>query len=244
MSGLRRSIRVLLRAAMRGRHRLLVEGELPDQAVLLVANHSSHLDTAAVLAAVGGSPSRLRVAAAADYFFRNRLAGAAAGGLLGAFPFPRDRGCRTGLRRCSTLVAAGESVLIFPEGTRAAAGARCNFKPGVGLLARGGTSVVPVGIAGTAEALPRGSRRLGRGRVVVVIGRPMAFGDDVDARRAASEMESAVNALVIRAEALRGGQFPSQAPSAQALRAAVSWPASTSVPPISPSARRMRSIPR
>ena len=42
--------------------------------VILVANHVSHLDTPVILAAL---PRRLRkrtvVAAAADYFYRNRL---------------------------------------------------------------------------------------------------------------------------------------------------------------------------
>jgi 1-acyl-sn-glycerol-3-phosphate acyltransferase len=232
-----------LRALLRWRYALVVEGELPAGAVVIVANHSSHLDTAAVLAALGGHPTPLRVAAAQDYFFRNRVIGAAAASLLGAFPFPREGGCRAGLRRSRTFVEEGESVLVFPEGTRAAAGAACRFKPGVGLIARGGVAVLPLGIAGTGAAMPKGARFAARGRIAVVIGRPLSFDTGVAPGVAAAAMEASVNQLVVRAEALRG-QLPNQLPSAQARSTAVSWPARTSVPPTSSSARRIRSIPR
>ncbi len=228
---------------MRTRFHLRVEGGVPEGALLIVANHASHLDTVAVLAALGHRGTAVRVAAAEDYFFRNRVLGAAAVSLLGAFPFPRRGGCRAGLRRARALVEGGESVLVFPEGTRATAGDNCSFKPGVGLLAQGGVPILPMGIAGTAEAMPRGARRPGHGQVVVVIGTPLCFGRGCAPATAAAELEHYVNRLVARAENLRR-QVPSQLPSAQARSAAVSWPASTSVPPTSSSARRMRSIPR
>src|SRR5687768_4875842 len=74
---------------------LSVEGveRLPlDRPLLLTANHSSHLDAPAVLAAL---PRPLRdrtlVAAAADYFYRDPLR-AAASSLLGAYSFARRGG--------------------------------------------------------------------------------------------------------------------------------------------------------
>src|SRR5262249_35146638 len=103
---------------------LTVEGaeRLPARGpLLLVANHASHLDAPVVLAAL---PARLRdrtlVAAAEDYFFRDRLRGSAAT-LFGAFALAR-RGpaarLRRGLAGVAARLAAGWSVLLFPEGTR------------------------------------------------------------------------------------------------------------------------------
>jgi 1-acyl-sn-glycerol-3-phosphate acyltransferase len=126
---------------------------------LLVANHASHLDAPLVLAALPGEVrARLAVAAAEDRFFRSRPLGLAASLGLGAFPFPRGRGCAVGLLRARRLLEAGWHVLLFPEGTRSRDGRPGRFRSGAVHLARSaGVPVLPIGIAGTHALMPPGA---------------------------------------------------------------------------------------
>jgi 1-acyl-sn-glycerol-3-phosphate acyltransferase len=153
-----------------------VEGieNLPDRGVpvLLVANHSSHLDTPSILRALPRrARSRVAVAAAADYFFRTRTRSLAAPLVLNAFPFSREGSVRASLERCGDLVDRGWSVLVYPEGTRSRTGELQPFRSGIGLLATElRVPIVPIGIEGTHALLPKGRRRPGRGPVTVRFG--------------------------------------------------------------------------
>ena len=146
-----------------------------DSPVLLVANHSSHLDTPSILRAL---PRRLRarvaVAAAADYFFRTRALACTVSLLLNAFPFSREGAVRSSLERCGDLADHGWSVLVYPEGTRSPTGDLQPFRSGIGLLATElHVPVVPIGVEGTHELLPKGRRLPRRGPVTVRFGRPL-----------------------------------------------------------------------
>ena len=172
---------------------------MPTEPVVFVANHSSHADTAAMLAALPRTVRRgLAPAAAEDYFFTHRIKGVLVRGLTGAFPFPRH-GC-DGLDRARSQLDEGRSVLLYPEGTRSHDGSVGEFRCGVGLLARRGATVVPVGISGTREILPKGRRTPRRAPVAVAFGRPRRFGPDVSPEGVACVLRSDVCALVIEAE--------------------------------------------
>jgi 1-acyl-sn-glycerol-3-phosphate acyltransferase len=163
---------------------------LPAGPVVLVANHASHADTAAVLLALPRPlRKRLAPAAAEDYFFRRHAIGAVVSLLTGAFPFPR-RG-RAGIDRAAALLDSGWSVLLFPEGTRAGGRFRC----GAGILAARGIAVVPVGITGTAEVLPKGRRMPRRAQVRIVFGEPMRFDASTPPEAVAAVLEASVRAL-------------------------------------------------
>ena len=70
-----------------------------------------------------------------------------------------------------SILSAGESVLIFPEGTRSRTGQIQKFKPGVGLIALElCVPIVPAYIGGTYEALPTGKAFPRRQRVKVFFG--------------------------------------------------------------------------
>ena len=59
--------------------------------------------------------------------------------------------------------------------TRARTGELLPFKKGAALLAlRSGFPLLPVGVAGTGRALPRGSFQITAGRVALSIGEPIA----------------------------------------------------------------------
>lgn len=152
----------------------------PARPVLLVANHSSHLDTPVILATLPAARRRrTAVAAAADYFFDSRFRSGATGVAFNAFPVRRGPG---GSRypdptsACNALLDEGWSVLMFPEGTRSPDGFFGEFSPAVAEIARAqGVPVVPVGLRGTYAAHPRGSSwpQAGRPRVSVRYGAPI-----------------------------------------------------------------------
>jgi 1-acyl-sn-glycerol-3-phosphate acyltransferase len=60
------------------------------------------------------------------------------------------------MRECEAALREGNSLMIFPEGTRSPDGSVRRFKEGAFELAhRTGTPVLPLVIDGTAEALPK-----------------------------------------------------------------------------------------
>jgi 1-acyl-sn-glycerol-3-phosphate acyltransferase len=159
------------------------------QPTLFVANHASHADTAVLLATLGVRlRGRLVTAAADDYFFSTPARAFGATVLVGALPFPR-RG-HAGLDRFRHALDHGYGVLLFPQGSRDGGG----FRPGAGVLATEGVRVVPVGLSGCGEVLPKGRRRPRRAPVTVRLGAPLTLtgGDPAEATRA---LQAAVAAL-------------------------------------------------
>lgn len=60
-----------------------------------------------------------------------------------------------GLKNIISLVKQGESILIFPEGTRSRTGSLIEAKQGIILIARmTGAPIVPIGLSGTDKLLP------------------------------------------------------------------------------------------
>lgn len=199
------SARAVLQAPLLGLMGLVAPGdvaggealaELPSPAIY-AANHTSHLDTLAVLRALPPRHrSRLAVAAAADYFYTGRWLGAGVSLLLNAFPFSRSHGIRSSLENCAWLLEKGWSVLIFPEGSRSETGAMGRFRPGVGLLAvRTGVPVVPVYLRGLHEVLPKGQSLPRPGRSGVTFGAPLTFTSDTTHDDATEAIRRAVLTL-------------------------------------------------
>ncbi len=75
------------------------------------------------------------------------------------------------MRECRDNLDSGNSIMMFPEGTRSPDGRLKKFKPGAFLLAqRARVPLLPIVIEGTAEALPkRGFLLQGRHRIKVRI---------------------------------------------------------------------------
>jgi len=82
------------------------------------------------------------------------------------------------LDEAATRIAAGTSVIIFPEGTRSPDGKLHEFKAGAMLLAlKSGVPIVPLAILGTYDILPKGKLLMKPGRVLIRVGSPIATKD-------------------------------------------------------------------
>lgn len=172
-----------------------------DGPYIFAANHSSHLDTPVLLAALPGRlRPRVRVAAAADYFFTSCWKSVPVRILLNAFAFERQGpGCASSLLRARQFLTAGHSLIIFPEGTRTKDGQLQHFKRGVGKLAlTEDVPVIPTWIDGTYTALPKGARLPHKQRVTVHFGVPLNFAERSNPLNVAAEIEQHVRALATR----------------------------------------------
>jgi 1-acyl-sn-glycerol-3-phosphate acyltransferase len=101
------------------------------------------------------------------------------------------------LALCRDTLAAGSSVMIFPEGTRSPDGRLRAFKPGAFVLAKStGRPILPVVVEGTSRALPK--------RGVVLQGRHRIRIEILDEIRPESFAEESPEELALRVQALIG----------------------------------------
>jgi 1-acyl-sn-glycerol-3-phosphate acyltransferase len=179
--GLRSLAALVLRGWLKVYHRLEIIGRenLPAQgSFVIVANHTSHLDTLCLLAALPlHKLHRAFPAAAQDYFFVSvpRLAVAAV--VVNALPFGRQKNIRHSLELCRELLAnPGNMLIVFPEGSRTATGKMGEFKPGIGSLVAGmDLPVVPCHLSGGFEAWPKGRWVPRPHKLVLRIGEPRNY---------------------------------------------------------------------
>ncbi|HKV55133.1 MAG TPA: AMP-binding protein, partial [Candidatus Binataceae bacterium] len=139
--------------------RIMGRGNIPaNRNVLVVANHSSHVDFGLVGYALGTMGRELVVLAAKDYFFNNGIRRFVMTNFTRLIAFDRERAQLESLEEALGQLALGRSVLMFPEGTRSPDGAIHEFKSGAGFLAlHGGCDVLPIRIDGTHAVLGKGS---------------------------------------------------------------------------------------
>lgn len=153
------------------------ESAIPESgAYILAANHASHLDTVVMISglthALGVRKSRrLHIIGARDYFFEGIFKSWFFSTCMNVVPIERDELSLNGLRQLSSILAAGEPILIFPEGTRSRSGQIQEFKPGVGLVAwEQKVPILPVYLDGTYDAMPAGKSLPKRTPISVVFG--------------------------------------------------------------------------
>jgi glycerol-3-phosphate dehydrogenase (NAD(P)+) len=143
---------------------------LPKRGPVIVAsNHRSFLDPF-VIATMARRPMYY---VAKEELFRKRWQ-AWVLNALGAFPVKRGANDEDMIETAKAILARGDIVLIFPEGTRIRPGSLGKPKRGVGRLAlETGVPVVPIAVIGT-EAVRRGWR-IRPHKVRIRAGRPLRF---------------------------------------------------------------------
>jgi 1-acyl-sn-glycerol-3-phosphate acyltransferase len=120
---------------------------------------------------------------------------------LGGFPVHRDTADRESMRIARELLNDGNVLLVFPEGKRHAGDEIGELFDGTAwLAAKTQSRVVPVGIAGTGEALPTGARFPRPTRVRMVVGPPI---DPPESRGARSALRTWTEGLT---DALQAAQ--------------------------------------
>ncbi len=94
--------------------------------------------------------------------------------MLGAFPVRRGTADRESLRTCLKVLDQGESLVMFPEGTRQTGPEVTELFDGTAYVAlKAGVPVVPLGIAGSEAAMPAGAKFIKPHKVVLVVGEPI-----------------------------------------------------------------------
>ena len=165
---------------------------------VFVSNHQSIYDIPVLFASV---PAQLRIIAKAS---------------LGAFPVlgwhlrwtghllvDRKRAGAGTLGEVARMIRRGDSLIVFPEGTRSRDGRVARFKRGLFLLAiEAGVAVVPVAVGGTRHVMLKGRLMTCPGDVSVVVHDPISTDGLTreDARRLAEQAQGVVAATVAELE--------------------------------------------
>lgn len=162
--------------------------------VVLMANHASLLDPCVLLEAI---PVDFKVLVKRE-LFKVPFLGTA---MLRAGLIPVDRAnrekARQSLARAVESLQAGNSFLVFPEGTRSRTGELGELKKGVFIAAMdAGSRIVPVAVRGTRTLLPKGGFSINPGEVTVELLPPVQAAPDADRERLMAEVRGRIAAAL------------------------------------------------
>jgi 1-acyl-sn-glycerol-3-phosphate acyltransferase len=152
--------------------RRIVGRELVDTGsapVLFVANHSSHMDTPAILRALPrGRRRHTAVAAAADYFYGKPILANLVSLAFNTVPVRRrgEGAVTDAVSDLDRLIEERWSLVVYAEGTRSRNGIIGRLHSGAAVMAaHHGLAIVPVHVSGTHAVMPpgRGWMRWSRG---------------------------------------------------------------------------------
>lgn len=149
-------LRLFIGVRVAGREHLPAEAPF-----LLIANHSSHLDTVALLDLFPlGRLRRIRPVAAADYFERNAAVSWLSHTFFNILPIAR-KGFTKEQNPVALMGAAlesGQCLILFPEGTRSMTGEVGEFHVGAAALLEQlpNLKVHPVYLRNLGRSLPKG----------------------------------------------------------------------------------------
>lgn len=140
-------------------------------AAILAANHVSFLD--GIL--LGACLPRLTRFMTKNSQFSNPVVRAILR-MAGAFPVRRYHTDVVAVRNALRVLGKGHLLGVFPEGERSWDGQMLPFKKGtLRLMLAAGQAVIPVGISGIYELMPRWTHSIKRVPVMINVGKPMRF---------------------------------------------------------------------
>ena len=146
-----------------------------DKAFIIAANHSSYMDHFGIgYVVVPFLNKKLHFLAKKEHF--DNIFKKAWHTYAGAIPLDREKGGKKALRWAVKSLKQGKIIAIHPEGTRSLTGKLQKAKTGVARLAVAArVPVVPVGLIGMFEILPKGKYMPKFKRAIINIGKPMYF---------------------------------------------------------------------
>ena len=137
--------------------------------VLIVANHQSYIDPAAI----GAHVRRMTNYVGKSELFEKPLLNWV-NRSMGAFPVRQGEGDIGAVREAIKRLKEGAALVLFPEGSRTFDGELQPIAPGVGLIAKkAGVPVVPCVIEGSFDAWPRDQKIFCAHPVRMKFGPPM-----------------------------------------------------------------------
>lgn len=142
--------------------RVWYQHRLPeDDPFILVANHSSHMDTVSLLSLFPLERlASIRPVAAADYFEQNWFRSWCSRTFFNILPIPRKDISRENhpIDMMVEAIDDDTSLILFPEGTRGSPDKMGEFRPGIAHLVqkRPDVPVVPVYLTNMGRVLPKG----------------------------------------------------------------------------------------
>ncbi len=162
--------------------------------LILVANHQGAADIPVLLAFL---PVRFRFAIKKE-LFRVPVFGWY---LRQAGYFPIDRqvilSAYKTLEQIIEILKSGESVMIFPEGTRSKDGSLGKFKRGSLMAAlKSGAPVVPIAISGSYDILPKGTYLIKPSKVKLSVAKPVYIKNEDEYDAKVEEIREAIARLL------------------------------------------------
>lgn len=150
---------------------------------IIVANHSSHLDTLSLLSIFPIKDlHRIQPVAAGDYFNRNPFISFLTHKLFNILTIPRAGINKENnpVKLMKMALEGGNSLIIYPEGTRSLTGEIGRFRPGIAHLVKEipGIKVIPVFLANMGRSLPKGEYLPIPFFCEIVIGEPLLLQGD------------------------------------------------------------------
>jgi 1-acyl-sn-glycerol-3-phosphate acyltransferase len=162
---------------------------------VFMANHLSMVDIWAVLVAV---PVPLRFIAKKQLGAIPLFGWAMRAGRFIFIDRQNPASARRSIDEAAERIRSGQSVVVFPEGTRSRDGRLGAFKKGgFHLAVSSGADIVPVAIRGSREVMPRGSALIRAGDVSIEIDEPIATATlSIDDREALSALVQRVHGRI------------------------------------------------
>ena len=142
---------------------------------IAAANHASYIDHLIIAGSIISNFNRKVHFLAKKEHFDNPLK-AAWHTYAGAIPLDRQKGGKEALKWAVKALKEGKIIGIHPEGTRSLTGKLQKAKTGIAQLALNTkVPVVPIGLIGTFEILPKGKYIPKFRRAIMNIGKPIHF---------------------------------------------------------------------
>jgi len=149
--------------------RIGMENVPREGGLLIISNHASFLDPPLVAVSM---PRRIHFLAKEELFHVPILSWLIT--RLGTHPVRRGGADRKAIEDARRLLVSGETLLLFPEGTRTIDGNLQEIKHGAIMMATNidNLSILPVYIDGSFHALPKGKKIPRPVKITVRIGEP------------------------------------------------------------------------